>query len=82
MSIGQKKSGRAVVEDACRPSRDGVTVGALGRGGGESGGDVVGNIAAQRCGALESGLVTAIAVSRIQIVIIIYVARGTRRRSR
>ena len=80
MSVGQRESCCAVIEDTSGPGGDGVARGALSSRRRESSSDVVGDIPAQRCSALECRLVTAVAVGRIQREVIIYVAGSAGRR--
>ena len=82
MAIGEQKAGGAVVENSGGPSSDGMARRASRSRNRKSSGDVIRNASAKRGGALEGGLVAAMAVRRTEGVIVIYVAGGTGRRRR
>ena len=82
VAIGQLEASRTVIENTRSPSSDRVARSALRSRRGESSSDVIGNATANSRSALESSLVAAVAIGRIQREIIIHVARKARRRSR
>jgi len=80
MAIGQREPSRAVIKYARGPSGDRVA-GRAGRSRSrESCRDVVRNVPANRCGALEGRLVAAITIRRIEAVVVADMAGGARRR--
>jgi hypothetical protein len=60
--VRQRKSSGVVVKNSRRPCRDGMAGGAGRRSCRETGGEVVRNVAANRCGALECRRVASIAI--------------------
>jgi hypothetical protein len=82
VGIGQRETGCAVIEDSRSPSRNRVARCTLRRRDWESCRNVVRYVPAKRRGALESPLVTAVTIRRTQRVIVVHMARGTRRRRR
>ncbi len=80
VTIGEQEAGGAVVENSRGPSSDRMARRASRSRHWKSSGDVIRNVSAKRGGALEGGLVTAIAVRRTEGVIVIHVAGGARRR--
>ena len=82
MAIGQWESSRAVIENSRGPGGDRMAGGAGCGGRGEPGRYVIGYISADRCGALKSRLMAAIAILRTEGVIVVHMAgrAGGRRR--
>ena len=74
MRVGQRKSGGAVIKHSRGPGSDRVAGGASRCCGRESSRDVIRNISANRCGALEYRRVASIAIRRVQRVVVVYVA--------
>jgi len=73
--VGQRETGGGVIEDACSPCGDGVAGGAGSRGGGESSRNVVGNVAANRCGALKGCRMATVAIGGAERVVVAHMAQ-------
>jgi len=73
--IGQCESSRVVVKHSCCPRRDRVACRASRGCGRESRRDVIRNRPSDRRRADESGLVTPVAIRRIEIVVVAHMAR-------
>jgi len=82
VAIGQQESGRAVIENSGRPSRNRVARGAGRSRNRESGGHVIRHVSAHRRAGGERRRVAAVAIRRSQSVIVIDMARGAGRRRR
>lgn len=82
VSVGKRKAGCGVIENARGPRCDGVAGRARRRGCRETGRDVVWYRSAYRCGADESRLMAAVTIRGIERVVVVHVARrtGSRRR--
>ena len=82
VSIGQRESGRGVIEDSSGPGSNRMAGRAGRRRSGETGRHMVRNISANRRRALERSRMASVAVRGVQGIIIGYVAGSARSRGR
>jgi len=82
MTVGQGEAGRIVIEYSGRPGRNRMACGASRSRRRKSRRDVIGNVSAERGGALKCRLVTPVAIRGTQRVVVVHMAGCARSRRR